>query len=87
MASINPHLSSLVTPDGAVILDAKRNVVITVNTVGGYIWSRLQNGKSLDSIVHDLIQDTGTDPTTVKRDVCEFIGNLTTNHLVTPVQA
>jgi hypothetical protein len=85
MAAVNPRLRSLVTPDGAVILDAKQNLVITVNAVGGYVWDRLQNGKSVDSIVRDLIQDTGTDATTVERDVREFLEDLTAKHLVTPL--
>ena len=85
MAAVNPRLRSLVTPDGAVILDAQQNLVITVNAVGGYVWDRLQNGKSVDSIVRDLIQDTGTDATTVERDVREFLEDLTAKHLVTPL--
>jgi hypothetical protein len=87
MSVVHPWLRSLVTPDGAVILDAKRNVVITLNTIGGYIWERLQNGKSVDSIVHDLVQDTGTDVTTAERDVHEFIEDLTTKRLIAPLHA
>lgn len=86
MAAVKPRLRSLVTPDGAVILDAKQNLVITVNVVGGYVWDRLQNGRSVDSIIRDLIQDTGTDATTVERDVREFIEDLTAKHLVTPLR-
>jgi hypothetical protein len=82
MPAVNPQLRSLVTPDGAVILDAKHNAVISINAVGGYVWARLRDGKSVESIVQDLAGDTGTDAATVERDVREFIEDLTRKHLV-----
>jgi hypothetical protein len=86
MPAINSQLRSLVTPDGTMILDAKHNVVITLNTIGGYIWGRLQDGKSVESIIHDLAQETGADTATVERDVQEFIEDLSRRHLVTPLR-
>jgi Coenzyme PQQ synthesis protein D (PqqD) len=87
MPEIHSRLRSLVTPDGAIILDAKENRVITLNTAGGYIWRRLQDGKSVESIVCDLIRETGADTATVERDVHEFIEDLTRKQLVTPASA
>ena len=86
MPAINSQLRSLVTPDGATILDAKQNLVITLNAMGGYIWARLQDGKSVDSIVQDLAKDTGTDATVVEYDVREFIEDLIRTHLVIPLR-
>jgi hypothetical protein len=83
----HPRLRSLITPDGAVILDAKQNVVITVDPIGAYVWGRLQEGHAIHSIVKDLALETGTDAATVESDVYEFLEALNAKHLFAPVQS
>jgi hypothetical protein len=48
------HIHSVVDPDGAVVLDIQQNVLITLNTTGAYIWSKLQAGKTVDEIIAEL---------------------------------
>jgi 6-phosphogluconate dehydrogenase (decarboxylating) len=82
MPSINPDLRSRVTPDGAMILDISADEVITLNSAGGYIWARLDEGQTVDQIVQDIATKTGHDPVVVAQDVHEFIDQIVARHLV-----
>ncbi|GGG86403.1 PqqD family protein [Edaphobacter dinghuensis] len=82
MLAPSPQLTSVVTTDGAVILDAKQNLVISIDPIGGYIWDRLGKGQSVESIVLDLVTDTGAMPEVVERDVQEFLADLFARHLL-----
>jgi hypothetical protein len=70
------HLRSIVDHDGAVILDILGNRMTTLNTTGAYIWARLQEGRTTDSIVAELARETGEEPQLVETDVLEFIEQL-----------
>jgi hypothetical protein len=82
MSLINADLRSRVTPDGAMILDIAADEVITLNATGGYIWARLEEGKTVDQIVATLSTETGHDPVVVANDVREFIAQIAEKHLV-----
>jgi coenzyme PQQ synthesis protein D (PqqD) len=79
---ISPELRSLVTPDGAMILNILSDEIITLNATGGYIWARLQDGMTLDQIIASLATETGHDPVAVAEDVREFIAQIAEKHLV-----
>jgi hypothetical protein len=66
-----------------MILDISADEVITLNSSGGYIWARLQEGKTVDEIVAVLAKETGRDLALVTADVHEFVEQLTAKHLVT----
>jgi hypothetical protein len=83
MVTLNSHLRSIVSHDGAVILDIPQNALITLNSTGAYIWERLQRGMSADAIAVELARDTGVDQSTVANDIDEFIGQLQAKHLTT----
>jgi len=76
MSSTNRQLRSLVTPEGAFILDIKNNSLITLDPVGGFVWERLQQGKTVEQIVSDLVRETGCDPEMVEGGVNSFLDDL-----------
>jgi hypothetical protein len=80
----HPRLRSLITPDGAIILDPKQNLVISVDAIGAYVWGRLQDGQAVHTIIKDLAHETGTEVVTVERDVYEFVEALNGKHLFVP---
>lgn len=82
MPVVKPDLRSLVTADGAMILDIAADEMTTLNSTGGYVWARLREGKTEEEIVTDLARDTGHDTATVAIDVHDFIEHLTEKHLV-----
>ena len=82
MSSSNSQLRSLVTPEGAMILNIASDQMITLNSMGGYVWARLQEGKSVEGIISDLARETGHDPAVVANDVHEFVEQLTQRNLV-----
>jgi hypothetical protein len=83
MPVVKPELRSLVTADGAVILDIAADKMATLNSTGGYVWAQLSEGKTLEQIVADLTKETGQDATVVAKDVYEFVEQLMERHLVT----
>jgi hypothetical protein len=83
MSPVNPELRSRVTPDGAMILDISADEVITLNGTAGYIWARLEEGKTVDQIIEDLATKTKHDPVVVGNDVREFINQIAAKNLVT----
>jgi hypothetical protein len=82
MPVLKSDLRSLVTPEGAMILDIAADEMTTLNATGGYVWARLREGKTVEQIVADLARETGQDPTVVIGDVQEFLEQLTERHLV-----
>ena len=82
MSSPNPHLRSIVNEDGAVILDVRHNQMVTLNSAGGYIWNKLQQGQSAGEIIRELSAESNTDPLVVEQDVHAFLEQLMSKHLL-----
>ena len=82
MPSIPPHLRSIVNQDGAVILDIPRDQMVTLNSTGGYIWEKLQQGKTVDEVISDFSAESNTDRLIVEKDVHAFLGELMAKHLL-----
>lgn len=75
-------LRTVVNPDGAAILDIPRNQITTLNSTGGFVWERLQQGFSVEQVIHDLAIETNADPTIVEHDVNSFVAQLRAGHLL-----
>jgi hypothetical protein len=82
MITPSPNTRSIVSHDGAVILDISNNAMTTLNSIGAYIWERLARGLLAEAIITELVRDTGADETRISRDVIEFIEQLNSKHLV-----
>ena len=82
MITVAPNLKSIIDRDGAVILDISRNSITTLDTIGAYIWERLEKGLAVDATVAELVRDTAADEMIVAQDVHEFIEQLQTMNLV-----
>jgi hypothetical protein len=82
MPVLKAELRSLVTTDGAVILDIAADEMTTLNATGGYVWARLKEGKTVEEIVADLAFETKENPLRVAVDVHDFIEQLANKHLV-----
>jgi hypothetical protein len=78
----NPNLQSIVDQDGAVILDIERGLISTLNPIGAYVWQGLQRGESLETILVNLVRETGEESLTVERDVREFVDDLKQRRLL-----
>lgn len=84
MPAIKTGLRSLVTAEGAMILDIAADQIATLNATGGYVWARLREGVSVDEIVASVAKETGQDATVVASDVQGFLDQLATRQLVHP---
>ncbi len=75
-------LRTVVNQDGAAILDVSRNQIITLNSTGGYIWERLQQGRTVEDAIHDLSIESSTDLAVVERGVHAFLDQLRAGRLL-----
>jgi hypothetical protein len=82
MSSPAAYLRTVLSPEGATILDPERDSLVRLNPIGSYIWQSLQVGKGLDDIAHELASETGADLAIVNRDVCDFVNQLKAQRLL-----
>jgi hypothetical protein len=82
MPAVKSDLRSLVTADGAMILDIAADKLTTLNSTGGYVWEGLRAGKTVEQIVATLARETDQDPAMVANDVQGFVEQLEEKHLV-----
>jgi hypothetical protein len=76
------HLRTIVDQDGAVILDTRNDRMLTLNPTGGYVWNKLQQGRTIEETISDLARETGVDPLVVEQDIRNFLDQLRSNHLL-----
>lgn len=81
---IYPHrqLRTVANSDGAAILDIASNQITCLNSTGGFVWVRLQEGLSVDQIIDDLAVESNTDPHIVEQDVDAFLRQLQSVNLL-----
>jgi len=82
MADPSSNLRTVINPDGAAILDIQGNQITTLNSTGGFIWQRLQQGLSVEQVIHDLATESDTDPAIVEKDVHSFVEQLQSKQLL-----
>jgi hypothetical protein len=82
MADSSSNLRTVINPDGAAILDVPRHQITTLNSTGGFIWQRLQQGLSVEQVIHDLATESNTDPAIVEKDVHSFLEQLQAKQLL-----
>lgn len=52
------------------------NSIITVNEIGALIWKKIDEGKSEEEIIEDILKEYSVDKETAAKDFSEFIGQL-----------
>ncbi|WP_263356662.1 PqqD family protein [Acidicapsa ligni] len=82
MIAVRPNLRSVVDHDGAIILDIDRDLFISMNPIGAYIWERLVKGDTSEDIAATIASDTGSNISIVSADVAEFMADLKDKHLI-----
>jgi hypothetical protein len=82
MLSLRRDLGTVINQDGAAILDVSQNQITTLNSTGGFIWDRLQQGRTVEQVIQDLAAESNTDPPVVERGVIAFVEQLKAAHLL-----
>jgi hypothetical protein len=76
MMSVAPHLRSIANSDGAVILDTDGNRMVTLNSMGAWVWQHLQSGMDETEICMLLSKKTGEPAERTRKDIREFLVDL-----------
>lgn len=69
-------LRTLVTDDGAAILNTRSGQITTLNSTGAYIWQALEQGQDIPTITALLVRETGEEPSVVEQGVSLFLAEL-----------
>ena len=65
-----------------LVLDGEQYVVTRLNETGGWIWSRLKEGATLDMLIRAMTEEYEVDSARAKEDITVFINHLTACGLV-----
>lgn len=65
-----------------VLLDSQRYVVTKLNAVGGWIWSRLKEGATLEMLVIDLVSEYEIDEAAARTDITAFVERLSESGMI-----
>jgi hypothetical protein len=82
MLKYRSHMSTIVSEDGATILNVEAGTITTLNPTGAYVWQALERGEAPGTITADLARETGEQTERVKVDVQRFIDSLKAHNLV-----
>jgi Coenzyme PQQ synthesis protein D (PqqD) len=76
------HIRSAVTGDGVILMDISTGSVFHSNPVGSYIWSKLQEGETLEQIVDRLAERYVASREVIAADAREYVAALTSKGLI-----
>ena len=82
MISTPSSLRTIVNSDGAAILDLSHDSITMLNSTGGFIWKKLQDGCSVEEVISELTRESNMDRTIIECDVVTFLGQLRANDLL-----
>lgn len=82
MPSLPAHLNTVADKYGAAVHDVSRNQITILNSTGGFVWERLQQGRTVEQAIQDLACECNTDPSIVQSGVRAFLGQLESEHLL-----
>lgn len=74
-------LRTLVTDDGAAILNTQSGQITTLNSTGAYIWRALERGQDIPTITELLARETGEDLSVVEQGISLFLAQLNEHRL------
>jgi hypothetical protein len=80
--NISPGVKQTESEDGAVLLDIEQGICFSLNGVGLRIWEMLKRRSPIEQIADSLEQEFHIPRTDLIADICEFVGQLESNHLI-----
>jgi hypothetical protein len=79
---ISGGVRTVVSQDGAVLMDINGGFMFSLNPIGSLIWQQLSDGRSPAQVAEDLTHRFGVSLDQARVDVNGFIGQLEAQHLV-----
>ena len=80
--TIATHVIARTVGDETVLLDLNQQEYLALDAVGSVVWAGLTEGRSLDEVVDDIVEQFDADRATVEADVVAFIDELAAAALV-----
>ena len=79
-----PHVRSAQDDDGLVLLSLRTGHYLTLNAVGGLVWSKIEAGASAAAIIREVQEKFDAPPDLVERDVETILARLERDRLIVP---
>lgn len=79
---VPPHIAWRRVEDQVVALDLNTSIYWSLDGVGAWIWERLAEGRTAESILEALGDEYDVQPETAREDLQRFLGELEQEGLV-----
>jgi hypothetical protein len=80
------HVRTNLTDDGLVVLDIEKGRIFTANPIAAHIWQNLVVGnKPKPEVVDAIVEEWGSTPDVVAKDLEEFVVQLKLQQLIVDV--
>jgi hypothetical protein len=76
MYELPSHIRSVKDIDGTTVLDLKKNLILSLNGTGAFIWEHLRQGSSFTDMVDALATEANAERSKVEMDTRVFIEDL-----------
>jgi hypothetical protein len=83
----SPEVVAAAVGEKSFLLHVEEWVYLELNESGSRIWELLDDGRTVDGVVEDLVRDFDLDPAVGVGDTTEFLATLEAKHFVTRVAA
>lgn len=70
------HIEAVEMDHEWVILDGERYMVTKLNEVGGWLWSKLREGTTLERLVLLMTEQYDIEPKQARADIVQFVEHL-----------
>ena len=81
---IQPNISFRQVNDELFLLHRNESTVFNLNPTATFIWNKIANGESTDTIINCLCKEYAIDQDTARNDVMELIDTLQQKNMVEP---
>jgi hypothetical protein len=81
---IHPDVVFRVLGDGAVLVNLSSNEIFELNGTGAAVWSMVEQGRSVDDIVANLVSRFDVDDATARQECDRLMADLQTRGLLLP---
>jgi Coenzyme PQQ synthesis protein D (PqqD) len=71
--------------DETVVINLDSGHYYTLDTVGAFVWARLNDAVAVERVIRELQHDFAGDPAAIDASIREFIGLLVSEQLIRPV--
>jgi len=83
-ATVPQHILTQQLEDELILLDTEKGQYFSLNEVGSRMWTLLQQGKDLEGVLNDMLQEYEVEESKLRADLAKFVDKLTSQGFLQP---